>query len=89
MTQREKQAAMAVQVSPCAWRTGDRRCLVAPAGGRRCAWHTYWLRLVEVGALEEADQDTLRALGYRRDWVPDISGWTPIIWRPSVEDERF
>lgn len=49
-------AAVAPEPERCAWRTGDRRCLVAPAGGRRCAWHTHWLRLVDVGALGDGQE---------------------------------
>lgn len=55
MTAREKQAAMVVQVSPCAWRTGDRPCLIRPAG-RYCQWHQTWLRLVDVGALGDGQE---------------------------------
>lgn len=55
MTAREKQAAMVVQVSPCAWRTGDRPCLIRPAG-KYCQWHQTWLRLVDVGALGDGQE---------------------------------
>lgn len=51
MTTREKLALGAVvQPEPCAWRTGDRRCLIRPAG-KHCQWHQHWLRRVDVGAL--------------------------------------
>ena len=51
MTAREKQELGAVvQPELCAWRTGDRRCLIRPVG-RHCQWHQQWLRRVDVGAL--------------------------------------
>ena len=55
MTAREKQAAMVVQASPCAWRTGDRSCLIRPTG-KYCQWHQTWLRLVDVGALGDGQE---------------------------------
>lgn len=55
MTQREKQAAMVVQASPCAWRTGDRHCLIRPVG-KYCQWHQAWMRLVDVGALGDGQE---------------------------------
>lgn len=57
MTTREKLALGAVvQPEMCAWRTGDRRCLVSPAGGRRCAWHTQWVRMVDAGAIGDGQE---------------------------------
>lgn len=51
MTSREKQAlGVVVQPEPCTWRTGDRRCLIRPAG-KYCQWHQTWMRMVDVGAL--------------------------------------
>ena len=56
MTTREKQALGAVmQLEPCLWKTGDRRCLVRPTG-KYCQWHHTWLRLVDVGALGDGQE---------------------------------
>lgn len=56
MTTREKQSIGAVvQAAPCAWRTGDRSCLIRPTG-KYCQWHQAWLRLVDVGALGDGQE---------------------------------
>lgn len=56
MTAREKQELGAVvQHEPCAWRTGDRLCLIRPAG-KYCQWHQHWMRLVDVGALGDGQE---------------------------------
>ena len=49
MTQQEKHAIGAATAPLCAWRTGDRRCLIPLSSGVRCQWHTHWMRLVDVG----------------------------------------
>ena len=56
MTTRAKEIAEAmVQAAPCAWRTGDRHCLIRPAG-KYCQWHQTWLRLVDVGAFGDGQE---------------------------------
>lgn len=61
MTSREKQTLQAVvQAAPCAWRTGDRPCLIRPAG-KYCQWHQTWMRLVDVGSLGDGQEAEFQA----------------------------
>lgn len=56
MTAKEKAAVGAVVLPElCAWRTGDRRCLIRPAG-KHCQWHQAWLRKADVGALGDGQE---------------------------------
>lgn len=61
MTTRAKEIAEAmVQAAPCAWRTGDRHCLIRPAG-KYCQWHQTWMRLVDVGSLGDGQAAAFQA----------------------------
>ena len=42
-------AAETIPRSTCAWRTGAYACTIPASSGHRCAWHGYWLRIVETG----------------------------------------
>ena len=61
MTQQEKHAIGAATAPLCAWRTGNRRCLIPLSSGVRCQWHTHWMRLVYVGELHEGQETAFRA----------------------------
>lgn len=56
MTEKERLAVGGVVLPElCAWRTGDRRCLIRPAG-KHCQWHQTWMRRVDVGALGDGQE---------------------------------
>jgi hypothetical protein len=47
----------APSLATCAWRTGAYACRLPAGSGHRCAWHAYWLRLVDAGNLGRQQYD--------------------------------
>ena len=52
--ERVSQSAPAIT---CAWRTGVHACKMIPTSGRYCAWHAYWMRLVDAGSIGRQQHD--------------------------------
>lgn len=47
----------AAPLPTCAWRTGNRQCVLVPTGDVRCQWHRQWGRLIDLGIVGRSQYD--------------------------------